>query len=239
MKSDFFQFRRAFAIGKKEFAHISRDKFTLVLALGLPLVIVLVFGVAIEFSPSDIPTAVLDQDKTQASRQLIETWSSSRYFVSKSILSFSEVRKQLESEKSKTVIVIPPKFERDLLSGRNADVQVLVNAADNSSAGPVLSYLGQIEGMANKRLLGRELTRGVQLESRYLFNPELNSKWFTVPGLMVIIMTMIAIMLTALTVAKEWEFGSMELLLSTPVNPLKSLWVKSRLMLFCVWGRSP
>lgn len=221
MKESVFQTRRAFAIAKKEFAHIFRDRFTMSLALILPLVVVFVFGVAIEFNQNNIPTVVLDQDRSQSSRQLIETLSSSNYFLVSPIYHFREGEAWLESEKAKAVLVIPPEMEKDLISGRNTEVQILVNAADNQSATSVLSYLGDIQARANKRMLGKASPSGPLIESRFLFNPELNSKWFTVPGLMVIIMTMIAILLTALTVAREWEFGSMELLLSTPVKPLE------------------
>lgn len=221
MKEQIFQPRRAIAIAKKEFAHVFRDRFTMGLALGLPIVIVLIFGIAIEFNQTNIPTAILDQDHSQSSRQFIETLSSSGYFEVVSIQRFSEVQKQLESESSKTAIIIPPKLESDLISGRGAEVQVLVNAADNQAAGSILSYLGDIQQRTNKKLVGSAPTNMPTLQSRFLFNPELNSKWFTVPGLLVVIMSMLAILLTALTVAREWEFGSMELLLSTPVKPLE------------------
>jgi ABC-2 type transport system permease protein len=221
MNEQIFQPRRAIAIAKKEFAHVFRDRFTMGLALGLPIVIVLIFGIAIEFNQTNIPTAILDQDRSQSSRQFIETLSSSGYFEVVSIQRFSEVQKQLESESSKTAIIIPPKLESDLVSGRGAEIQVLVNAADNQAAGSILSYLGDIQQRTNKKLVGSAPQNIPALQSRFLFNPELNSKWFTVPGLLVVIMSMLAILLTALTVAREWEFGSMELLLSTPVKPLE------------------
>ncbi len=216
-----FNVRRALAIAKKEVAHILRDKFTLIMALVLPLVVVFVFGFAIEFNQSNIPTSFLDQDKSQTSRQFIETLTSSNYFKAEPLFSFSNMPRQLESESSKAIIVIPPQLEKDLLSGRGGEIQILINAADNQSAGSILSYLGQIQKMANAKIFCPSPILVPNLESRYLFNPELSSKWFTVPGLMVIIMTMIAILLTSLTVAREWESGSMELLLSTPIKPLE------------------
>lgn len=213
--------KRAVAIAKKEFAHILRDRFTLSMALILPLMVVFIFGVAIEFNQANIPTAFLDQDRSQSSRQLIESFSSSNYFIASSIYDIGRIIRTLESESAKAAIVIPPQFEKNLLSGRGSEVQILVNAADNQSAGSVLSYIGDMQVRVNKKLVGTSASRFPAIESRFLFNPELNSKWFTVPGLMVIIMTMIALLLTALTIAKEWEFGSMELLLSTPVKPLE------------------
>lgn len=222
MNGNRFQPRRALAIARKELAHIFRDHFTLGLALGLPVAVVFIFGFAIEFNQTHIPTSVLDQDNTQSSRQLVETFNASGYFRTHSIQQVRETEKELESERSSAVILIPPGLERDLLAGKGGEIQVLLNAADNQAAGSVLSYIGEIRNRANMRLLGPQSATIVSpVVSRYLYNPELNSRWFTVPGLMVIIMTMIAIMLTALTVAREWEFGSMELLLSTPVHPLE------------------
>lgn len=221
-----FYLSRAIAIAKKEVFHILRDRFTLGLALGLPFIVVILFGFAIEFNQSNIPTAIIDQDRSQTSRQLVRILSSSSFFKVDSVDHFlssrlDQLEKLLESGDSQAVLVIPSRLESHLYTGRGAKIQVLVNAADNASAASVLHDLSQIQGRVSRELFQSPLGGGVQLESRFLFNPELNSKWFTVPGLMVLIMTMIAILLTALTVAREWEFGSMELLLSTPVKPLE------------------
>lgn len=221
MKTPAFSPRRAWSMASKEFAHVLRDKFTMAIALGLPLIFVFVFGVAIESNVKNIPTAVIDQDHSQSSRQLIESFSGSSFFLIKPLLQMSEVQRYLESEKVKAAIIIPPNFERDLLSGKGADVQVLANSADSQAGTSVVSYVGQIQPRAVYKIMGLTSEATVELKSRYLFNPELNSRWFYVPGLMVIILAMIAVLLTALTIAREWEFGSMELLLSTPVRPLE------------------
>lgn len=221
MKNLLFDHGRAFSIARKEFSHIFRDKFTMGMALALPLGVVFVFGVAIDLNMKDIPTCVIDQDHSQSSRQFVEVFSSSDYFKVTHLFQIFEALNSIESENSKASIIIPPKFEKDLLSGNGAEVQILVNAADNQAGTSVVNYLGEIQLKATQRLLGGPAHNAVTLESRYLFNPELNSTWFNVPGLMVIISAMIAVLLTSLTVAREWEFGSMELLLSTPVKPIE------------------
>ena len=217
----FFNRRRAWAVAKKEVAHITRDKFTLSMALALPLIVVTIFGLAIEFNLTDIPTSFLDNDKSQSSREMMEIFSSSNYFHNSIIHSPNEGLYRLESEQAKAVVVIPPGFEKNVSSGLGAQAQVLIDAADGQAASSVLYYLGGIQRRSIERLTGRKIPQKITLKTRFLFNPELNSKWFTVPGLLVVIMTMIAILLTALTVAREWETGSMELLLSTPVRPLE------------------
>jgi len=216
-----FQWTRTRAIAVKEVAHITRDKFTLAMALVLPILIVTIFGLAIEFNLTDIPTGFLDYDKSQSSRELMESFSSSNYFHNMSVRTPSEAFANLESEKNKVVMIIPPNFEKDVLSGVGARVQVLVDAADGQAASSVLNYLSDIQPRSIERLTGLRIPEKIHLKTRFLFNPELSSKWFTVPGLLVVIMTMLAILLTALTVAREWETGSMELLLSTPVQPLE------------------
>ena len=98
---------------------------------------------------------------------------------------------------------------------------MLLDGSDNSTVGPILGYLGAIQTIASRRIGGFDPPEPVKVKTRFLFNPELNSRWFAVPGLAVAVMAILSVLLTALTVAREWEDGSMELLLSTPVEPLE------------------
>jgi ABC-2 type transport system permease protein len=213
--------RRVLAIARKEVAHISRDPFTVALAIGLPLIMVFIFGSSIEFNLKEIPTAYLDLDKTQASRTLLRTFGSSDYFQAFAVSSPNELMEAVESENARALIVIPPRFEKDILSGRESQVQVLMDGADSTAVGAISGYLGQIQSRAAFSILEDRPRRPVRVISRYFFNPELNSKWFMVPGLVVVVMAILSILLTALTVAREWENGSMELLLATPVRPVE------------------
>lgn len=215
-------FKRAYSIARKEVRHILRDPFVLGMALGLPLLMVLFFGLAMDFNVKDIHLAVYDNDHSRASRQLAEVFQSSGYFHVHHYPMRSDVSEIVDSDQAKAALVIPPHFGRDLFSKGSAGAQVLVDGSDNSTAGVVSGYLGGIQEAASARLSGAALPKPpVVLETRYLFNPELNSRWFTVPGLSAVVLGIISILLTALTVAREWENGSMELLLSTPVHPLE------------------
>jgi ABC-2 type transport system permease protein len=107
------------------------------------------------------------------------------------------------------------------MAGRTSEAQVLLDGADNSTVGPVSGYVGAVQKIASKRLADFDPVKPYDLRTRFLFNPELNSRWFVVPGLTVVVMAILSILLTSLTVAREWENGSMELLLSTPVQPLE------------------
>lgn len=216
-----FVWSRAFAIAKKEAFHIHRDPFTLALALGLPIFMVVIYGLAIDFNVKDIRLAVTDFDQTRTSRRLIDTFASSRYFLVRNALTPDDAIDQVASEKAKASLIIPPRFEKDLLNGRHANAQVLLDGADSSTVGPAAGYVGAIQGIAAQRLAGFESPQPIDFRTRFLFNPELNSRWFVVPGLAVVVMAILSILLTALTVSREWENGSMELLLSTPVQPLE------------------
>lgn len=219
MKS--FVFRRAVAVAKKEVFHIFRDPFTLGAALGLPIFMVIIFGVAIEFNVKNINLAVSDSDQSMSSRRLLDTFSSSGYFISNSVSSPIEAINNLTSEKARATLIIPLGFEKNLLAGRQTSVQVLLDGSDSSTVAPVLGYLGSIQSIANERLTNLKAKPLYELKQRYLFNPELNSRWFVIPGLNVMVMGILSILLTALTVAREYENGSMELLLSTPIQPLE------------------
>lgn len=216
-----FVFRRALAIAKKEVFHILRDPFTLMSALGLPIFMVVIFGMAIEFNVKNISLAISDADYSQSSRRLIDTFSSSGYFIAKQVSSPSQAIEQLQSETARAALIIPPNFERDLNAGRKASVQILLDGSDSSTVTPVLGYIGKIQTIASSRIANFNPEIPYELRTRYLFNPELNSRWFVIPGLNVLIMGILSVLLTALTIAREYESGSMELLLSTPVRPLE------------------
>ena len=216
-----FVWRRAIAIARKEVYHIMRDPFTLGAALGLPVFMVLMFGVAIEFNVKEVPLAVSDSDHTQSSRQLLETFGSSLYFQPHRSYSPAEAVSDITTERARAALIIPPHFEMDLLAGRGATAQLLVDGSDNSTVGPVLGYVGRIQTMASSRIGNFNPPSPFDMRTRFLFNPELNSRWFVIPGLNVMVMAILSILLTSLTIAREYENGSMELLLSTPVQPLE------------------
>jgi len=220
MKSP-FQIGRAISIARKEVRHIVRDPFTLGLAIGLPFMMVLFFGYAIDFNVHDIDLTVYDQDHSRASRQLAETFQSSGYFNLHYKNLDPNLASTLDSQKARGALYIAPHFARDMEREGSATAQVLIDGSDNSTSGVIGGYLSGIQTAAIQRITGQTVSQPVSVVTRYLFNGELNSRWFTVPGLSVVVLAILGIMLTALTVAREWENGSMEMLLSTPVSPLE------------------
>lgn len=210
--------KRVMSMALKEKHHILRDPYTLAVAILIPVFIVFIFGLIINFDVRDVNVSFQDHDQTISSRRLLKSFSSSGYFVLNQEARYSEeAYTHFESGKSKASVYIPPDFEKKILSGQNAQVQILLDGTDNSIAGILMAYLAKLNEFVNSEgLSGKSY-----VHERFVFNPELKSSWFVVPGLSAIILSLISVLLTALTVSKEWENGSMELLLSTPVRPIE------------------
>ncbi|MFV8259295.1 ABC transporter permease [Bdellovibrio bacteriovorus] len=225
--------RSIWAIAQKEVFHIVRDPFTLALALGMPVIMVLFFGFAIEFNMERISLAIHDASKTPNSRLLEQAFTSSDYFQSHYVHSPAEALQYLDEGRAHAALLVPPAYARDLKPLHESAVQILIDGADNSSAGSILGYLGGVQKRVLQNEFG-ELREPIEMKTRYLFNPELNSRWFVVPGLAAAIIAILSILLTALTVAREWENGSMELLLSTPVRPIEI--ILGKLLPYSVMG---
>lgn len=215
-----FVWSRAKAIAQKEVYHIIRDPFTIVFSIGLPIFLVIVFGYAIEFNIKNIPLAVYDGDRTMSSRELIDTFGKSNYFIINKKNSPNAAMNTLFNGEDRAALIIPGGFQKDLFAGRSAKAQFLLDGSDNSTVTPILSYISSIQNIVLKKLANFDATK-VEIKTRFLFNSELNSKWFVIPGLLAVIMAILSVLLTSLTVAQEWENGSMELLLSTPAEPLE------------------
>jgi ABC-type multidrug transport system, permease component len=211
---------RTLSIARKEMAHILRDPFTLAMVIAMPIVMVLFFGYAIEFNLRKIPLGVFDPDKSESARELESIFTSSGYFVAKSFSSPRNLLQGIEEGKVKTALLFNKGFEKEL-GNFGSNVQVLLDGTDNSSAASVLGYLGGLQRRAQVHFYPDLPRPPLDLQTRFLFNPELRSRWFVVPGLAAVIIALLSILLTALTVAREWENGSMELLLSTPVTPIE------------------
>jgi len=216
-----FSGTRARAIFAKEFKHILRDPFTLIMALLLPLLIVLILGNSIEFNIQSIKMGYFDADRTTSSRQLVDAFGSSDYFKPYPILTPGAGFDDILAERARAVLVVPPDFESEIMAGRTGHAQIMLDGADNSSIMAIMNYMSAINKKALTKINGApEYMRRAPLsfKTRYLFNPELNSRWFSVPGLAAVIIALVAIMLTTLTICREWEKGSMEMLLSTPAT---------------------
>ena len=220
--------RRLNAVTKKELLHIIRDARSLYLALALPLVMLLLFGYALTLDVDRIPTYIYDQDGTPQSRELIDQFRGSRYFqILGEIHDYKTVERGIDKNTILLGVVIPNDYSRHLVAGEEADVQLLVDGSDSNTAGIALgyaqiivqSYAAQLRSNTQVRRGGQPLRIPVEPRIRVWYNSDLKSKNFIVPGLIAVTMMIIAAMLSSLTIAREWENGTMEQLLSTPVRP--------------------
>jgi ABC-2 type transport system permease protein len=219
--------RRTRAVARKEFWHILRDPRSLGLALAMPMMMLLLFGYALSLDVDQIPTAVVDQDRTPQSRDLLARFTSSRYFK---LVDFPEnlqgIQRLILRGEIVLGIVIPPDYSRQLNSGRAAQVQLLLDGSDSNTASIASGYADGVtqafalelrERFTNQRS-GMTMPATVQPRLRVWYNSELKSKNYIVPGLIAVILMIISAMLTSLTIAREWEMGTMEQILSTPLR---------------------
>ena len=215
---------RLLAMSRKEAIQLRRDPRSLLMAFMLPVLLILFFGYAISFDVKNIELAVLDQSNTAPSRDLVERFESSGYF---DILAYparyADIDDLLRRGQVKLVLVIPPEFARDLAAGRLAQVQIVLDGSDANTATIAQNYATAIAARFSLDVLlrGRQVVVPAQAESRVWFNETLESRNMIVPGLVAVIMSIIAAMLTALTIAREWERGTMEQLAATPVHRLE------------------
>ncbi|HEX9885332.1 MAG TPA: ABC transporter permease [Longimicrobiales bacterium] len=215
---------RLLAMARKEWIQLRRDPRSMILAFALPLFLLLFFGYAITWDVEDIELAVLDQDRSRESRQLVEAFQSAGYFhVRERLTAYDQVEERLMTGRVLGVLVVPPGYGRDLEAARGARVQLLLDGSDANTATIALNFADAIVSRhsASALLQGRELVLPVRAEPRVWYNPTLASRNMIVPGLIAVIMSIIAAMLTALTIAREWERGTMEQLASTPVGRLE------------------
>jgi ABC-2 type transport system permease protein len=216
--------RRLWAMARKEWLHIRRDTRSLAMAFVVPAVMVVMFGYIISFDVNDIRMAVLDRDRTTQSRDLVEAFRSSGYFlVTARLTDDRQISPLLERGDARMVLVIPPGFSRHLAMRQPAPVQALVDGGDANTASIAINYAQAIVTTysVNAVLKGQPLLVPLSAQSRVWYNEDLKSSNMIVPGLMATIMMILSALLTALTIAREWERGTMEQLAATPVQRLE------------------
>ncbi|WP_018076770.1 ABC transporter permease [Thiobacillus denitrificans] len=222
MKPRTFSWIRLWALVKKEFIHIVRDPRSLAMAFLMPLILLILFGYAITMDIKTLNLVVYDQDKSAASRHYVEGFPASSYFsVVATVENYADVRALLDQGRAHLALVIPPHFARDLEQGRSARVQVLADGSDANTATIALGYAEAITNRFSTTRLDSKVELAVDNRLRVWYNPELKSRWFIIPGLIAVIMTVITALLTSLTVSREWESGTMEQLIATPVQPIE------------------
>lgn len=214
---------RIIPIMRKEALHIRRDPRSLYMAIGLPILLLVLFGYAITFDIRHVAVAVADLDGSWASRDLVARVRASEYFSLQGLARDDrDAGRWLEEGRVKIALVIPRDFGRDLGRGSLPAVQVLVDGSNNNTALVALGYIsGLVQSFSEEALraaMGSRSVPSVDPRVRIWYNPELRSTNFIVPGLIAVVMMVVTTMLTSLTIAREWENGTMEQLITGPVR---------------------
>jgi ABC-2 type transport system permease protein len=234
--------RRTLTVARKEYLHILRDTRSLGMALAVPLLLLLMFGYALTLDVDRIPTLIYDADQSPESRELIARFQGSRYFdVLGAVSNYGTSQREIDRDHCLLGVVVDQDYSRDLHNGREAQVQLLLDGSDSNTASLAMGYAATIVQSQNQQVRFRaQNQRGLgRFESpldgrlRVWYNSELESKNYIVPGLIAVILMIIAALLTSLTIAREWETGTMEQLLSTPLRAAEVVLGKM-LAFFCL-----
>jgi len=214
----------------KELRQISRDAATLGMLLAVPLFLLLMFGFAISLDVKHIQLAVLDNDRTPASREFLQFFLHSEYFELKKVMTSSaEVDGLLDEGKALVALVIPRGFGRDAANGRRVEIQAVADGSNGTTAATAIGYVQAVAAEYSQRAFVRSLERAgvtgmrstIDFRPRVLFNPELRSANFLVPGLIVLILMMSSVLSTTISIVREKERGTMEQISVSPVKPLE------------------
>lgn len=219
--------KRVKAVARKEFIQIWRDPRSLGLGIAIPMILIILFGYALSLDIDHVPMVVWDQDKSKTSVDFLLNFKNSTYFsIFAYYDNYRDIERDINSGKAMMAMIIPKHFSRYIHSDQKAPVQLILDGSDANTATVALGYAQSIVYNYNTNIITSALNaiaapaaKIVDFRPRIWFNQDFESKNFIVPGLIAIIMMMIAALLTSLTIAREWERGTMEQLISTPVRP--------------------
>lgn len=217
------------AIARKEFIQIRRDRATIYMVFIFPLMMLILYGFGIRYDVKSVPIAVWDRDRSLESRQYIERFAHSPYFqITRYSENYEDIRIQVDRGLARIAIVIPENFGERIRARRETTIQTIVDGSDNNTSTIALNYIStitrnyssailmsQLEGLIRQTQLS---VPPLQLEPRIWFNPDMESVQFIVPGIIAIIMMIIGSVLTAVTIVKEKEQGTIEQIVSSPVK---------------------
>jgi ABC-2 type transport system permease protein len=235
--------RRTSAVFRKELLHIVRDVRSLAMALLMPLMLLLLFGFALSLDVDRIPTLIYDADGTPASRALLERFQGSRFFeIHGHVDNYNTVEDEISAGRVLLAVAIPLGYGRRVAAGKHVEVQIIIDGSDSNTASIAKGYAETTVAQHSQQLridrqnkgAGMQPVAALDYRPRVLYNSSLQSRNYIVPGLIAVILMIIAALLTSLTIAREWEMGTMEQLLSTPLRPAEMVFGK--MLAFFVLG---
>jgi ABC-2 type transport system permease protein len=222
---------------KKEFYHVFRDKKTLLMLFGLPIVQIMLFGFALTNEIKNSKIVVVDYAKDAASQKIIHKIESSNNFeVEKALLSHNEIEAAFKEGKIKLAVVFPANFNKDLMHLNKSQVQIIADASDPNTGNTLTNYVTSIILDYQRELMaGANVPYTISPEVRMMYNPELKGAPNFVPGVMALVLMLICVMMTSVSIVKEKEKGTMEILLVSPFRPFLVIISKAVPYLIISW----
>lgn len=207
---------------KKEFAHVLRDRKTLLILFGMPVVQILIFGFALTNEVKNSKIAVIDYANDHVSKQIIARIEASHYFeVEKTIADHNQIEASFQTGKIKLVIVFPDNFAHDLFHQNKAQIQIIADASDPNTANTLTNYASAIiQDYQSGLTINQAIPYRIIPETRMLYNPQLKGVHNFVPGVMALVLMLVCVMMTAISIVREKELGTMEILLVSPFKPI-------------------
>lgn len=206
---------------KKELFHIFRDRRTLLILLGMPMVLVLLFGFAITNEINNARIAVLDHSKGEMSREITQRLLASGYFlIDENLREVPQIERHFQAGKTKMAIVFPPELQENLRRNLPTQIQLIADATDPNTAATLINYASAIIGRyVQEQARGQAAPMQISTEVKMLYNPRLKSVFLFVPGVMTVILMLVSAMMTSIAITREKELGTMEVLLVSPLRP--------------------
>lgn len=226
---------RLTVMARKEVLQIIRDPHSLMIVIAMPVILVLLFGYGVNLDLKGLPVYVYDRDGSQQSQDLLKHFQASRYFsVVRVVSDYRELTKAIDDGHARMGIVIPWNFSQRLRNGGPVQVQALIDATDDNTASVLTGYVqGVVQAYSSQIQLDWLRRRGITMQTaaisvqtRTWYNEDLESSAFIIPGVLALVMSVIGAFLTSLTIAREWERGTMEQLISTPVSATEIMFGK-------------
>jgi ABC-2 type transport system permease protein len=214
--------RITIAFVKKEFLQIIKDPSSLVIAFVIPLILLFIYMYGINMDMAKVKLGIKNDDSDAAVQTLVKSFGHSQYVQSAVYLDQDKMHEDMVRSKIKGALIIPDDFSQRLAKGQTAQLFVIADGAEINQAGFVQSYAGAVANnwLATSKFKEHLMPQLMDVQTRYWFNQDLDSHLFIVPGSLAVTMTLIGILLTALVIAREWERGTMEALLSTNIKPV-------------------
>lgn len=219
-------YKRVLSIIRKEFYQIKRDKRTIAIIILMPIMELLLFGYAASTSVDHIPTVVYNNDIGSESRELLDSFENSQYFdLDYNAKSIQEIEEYIDNGDAKAGIVIPPEYSENLKNGKTAQIQLIVDGSDPTTAQTILSSAGGVIQSMSAEIIqetrGMSVPMSLDLRSRVWYNPDMSSINFNIPGLIGVILQTVTLMLTSFSIVRERERGTMEQLIVTPITKME------------------